>query len=258
MRPIILLALIAAFTAACATSSRVTHGEGASIAEARGEAADAKLRIAVGGIIDKSGEGKGSLKAGLAALNGDGAGSPALFASGVRDVLTTALFQSGRFIVLERDAISDALIEQEFSTEGRASEQTRIPLGEIEGAQLLVVGAITGFDSGVTAGEGFPIPIPLNGRGDLAILKLKFRRGFIGMDLRVIDTVTGRVVSAVAVDGRATRFSTALTGFARAGGDRSHVHLPITLRAFANTPVEAAIQKMADAAVKRIADSAPP
>jgi curli biogenesis system outer membrane secretion channel CsgG len=250
-------ALIAAFAVACANSSRVTHGEGASIAEARGEAADAKLRIAVGGIVDKSGDGKGSLKAGLAALNGDGASDPALFASGVRDVLTTALFQSGKFIVLERDAISDALIEQEFSAEGRASEQTRIPLGEIEGAQLLVVGAITGFDSGVTAGEGFPIPIPLNGRGDLAILKLKFRRGFIGMDLRVIDTVTGRVVSTVAVDGRATRFSTALTGFARAHSGDTTIPLPITLRAFANTPVEAAIQKMADAAVKHIADSAP-
>lgn len=250
--------------AACATTSEVTKGGGASIGEAQAEHYDGpKARIAVGTIIDKTGSAdtKGSLSYQLGVLRQKGAVQDALsnegVASGIRDLLTTALFQSSRFIVLERAAISDALVEQEFSASGRVGEASRIPVGQIEGAELLVVGALTGFDAAAAGGGGFPIPIPINRGRDFMVLDVEIRKSHVAMDLRVIDVRTGRVVSTVAVEGSAHKFGAGLSGFARTryGG---MVRVPTLLRGFTNTPVEKAISEMVDAAVTHIVEKTPP
>ena len=147
-----LLAAIALTMAGCAPTAEVTKGGGATIGEAQAEKYDGpKARIAVGRIIDKSGTGKESLthQLGLVArLSGSVATPDAKsFMSGIRDMITTALFQSNRYIVLERESISDVVLEQEFSASGRVGEASRIPAGQIEGAELLVIGAVTGFDA---------------------------------------------------------------------------------------------------------------
>jgi len=176
--------------------------------------------------------------------------------SGIRDMLTTALFQSNRYIVLERATLSDALVEQEFSASGKVGEASRIPMGQIEGAELLVVGALTAFNPGIAGGVGFPIPIPLNNRGDMAILDVQFRKGYAAMDLRVIDTRTARIVASVAVEGSTYKFGAAVSGIAstRSGS----VRLPVILRGFTNTPAERAISEMVDAAVVNIVEKTPP
>lgn len=251
--------LAALLLAGCAPSATVTKGGGASISEAQGEAYDGpKARIAVGGILDKSGSGTKSLSGQLAILARRGAGMEAnAVTGGIRDMITTALFQSNRFIVLERDAIGDALLEQEFSASGKVGETTTIPTGQIEGAELLVVGAITGFDAAAAGGGGFPIPIPINRGRDVVVLDIEVRKAFVSMDLRVIDVRTGRVVSTVAVEGAARKFGAGLSGFARTryGGA---VRIPTLLRGFANTPVEKAISEMVDAAVTHVVEKTPP
>jgi len=249
------------FLAGCAPTAEVTKGGGATIGEAQAEKYDGpKARITVGRIVDKSGSGKESLtyQLGLLSRRGGPSMPPDANAvmSGVRDLVTTALFQSNRFIVLEREAISDVLVEQEFSASGKVGEASRIPTGQIEGAELLVIGAITGFDAAAAGGGGFPIPIPLNRGRDMAIIDLEIRKSFVSMDLRVIDTRTGRVVSTVAVEGSARKFGAGLSGFARTryGG---MVRVPTILRGFANTPVEKAISEMVDASVAHIVEKTP-
>lgn len=256
-----LLAAIAVTMAGCATTTEVTKGGGASIGEAQAEKYDGpKARITVGQIIDKSGTGKESLthQLGLVARKSGSTATPDAnsFMSGIRDMITTALFQSNRYIVLERESISDVLLEQEFSTSGRVGEASRIPAGQIEGAELLVVGAVTGFDAAAAGGGGFPIPIPINRGRDVIVLDVEFRKAFVSMDLRVIDTRTGRIVSTVAVEGSARKYGAGLSGFAgtRHGG---MVRIPTILRGFANTPVEKAISEMVDAAVTQIVDKTP-
>lgn len=246
--------------AGCATTE-VTKGGGATLSEAQGELYDGpKARITVGKIIDKSGTKKQSLTHQLGLLARRSHGEPPPDAgsvmSGIRDMVTTALFQSNRYIVLERESISDALLEQEFSASGKVDDVSRIPVGQIEGAELLVIGAITGFDAAADGGGGFPIPIPLNRGRDLMILDVEYKKAFVSMDLRVIDTRTGRIVSTVAVEGSARKFGAGVSGFARTrhGG---MLRIPTVLRGFANTPVEKAISEMVDAAVIHVVEKTP-
>ena len=248
----------------CATTAEVTKGGGATIGEAQAEKYDGpKARITVGAIVDKTGSAdkKGSLRYQLDVLRRRSS-SPESFQSenvvgGIRDLVTTALFQSNRFIVLERETISDALVEQEFSASGKVGEASRIPIGQVEGAELLVVGALTGFDAGAAGGGGFPIPIPINRGRDFMVLDVEIRKSHVAMDLRVIDVRTGRIVSTVAVEGSARKFGAGLSGFARTrhGG---MVRIPTVLRGFANTPVEKAISEMVDAAVTHVVEKTPP
>jgi curli biogenesis system outer membrane secretion channel CsgG len=254
------LGVMALWLAGCATTD-ITKGGGATIGEAQAEKYDGpKARITVGSIVDKSGAGKESLTTQLGLMarkpGTSGVPDPRAVMSGIRDLITTALFQSNRYIVLERDAISDVLIEQEFSSSGRVGEASRIPIGQIEGAELLIVGAITGFDAAAAGGGGFPIPIPINRGRDVLVLDVEYRKAFVSMDLRVIDTRTGRVVSTVAVEGAARKYGAGLSGIAqtRYGGS---VSIPVFLRGFANTPIEKAISKMVDAAVTHIVEKTP-
>ena len=173
----------------CATTAEVTKGGGTTIGEAQAEKYDGpKARITVGAIVDKTGSAdkKGSLRYQLDVLRRRSS-SPESFQSenvvgGIRDLVTTALFQSNRFIVLERETISDALVEQEFSASGKVGEASRIPIGQVEGAELLVVGALTGFDAAAAGGGGFPIPIPINRGRDFMVLDVEIRKSHVAMD----------------------------------------------------------------------------
>ena len=250
--PVAVLALFV--LGGCASTFKVIGGEkGASISAAQAEAYDGpKARITVGSIIDKSGStGKRSLGQQLGAMNRlsktDDAPDAASVTSGIRDMLTTALFNSNRFIVLERENIKDVLVEQDFSTTGRVGDASTLPMGDIEGAELLVIGAITGFDAGI-GGGALPIPIPIGRNGDFTTLNLAFKRGFVSMDLRVIDVKTARVVSTIVVEGKATKFGAGVGGLTRTRNS-GYINLPVVLSGFSNTPVEKAINKMVDAAV---------
>lgn len=256
--------LFALLLAGCASTAEVTKGGGATIGEAQAERYDGpKARIAVGAIIDRSGDAgrKSSVTYHIGILRRQLGASEsydvASVVSGIRDLVTTALFQSNRFIVLEREAIQDVLVEQDFAAAGRVGDQSRIPMGEIEGAELLVVGALTAFDSGMAGGVAFPVPIPLNRQGDAAILDLEFRKGYVAMDLRVIDVRTGRVVSTAAVEGTARKWGAGVSGIVQSGHGSS-INLPVLLRGFANTPVERAISEMVDAAVTHMVEKTPP
>lgn len=250
-------ALLAVLTlCGCATTSKViSGGGGAGITQTQLLAANAKPRIAVGAIIDKTGvvEEK-SITRQLVLLNAQNkAGDPLTEAGlvhGVRDMLTTALFGSDKFIVLERDAINDAMVEQEFSQSGRVGEASKIPMGQLEGAQLLVVGAITSFDAGVSGGA-LPIPIPLSRNGDFGVVNVSAKRGYVAMDIRIIDVATGRVLNTTSVEGKNWKFGVDLASIVGMRG--YNIKLPGLLQYFSNTPVEAALQKMVTAAVDQIA-----
>ena len=125
-----------------ATSS-VRGGTGSDIRTAQAEAYDGpKARIAVAGFEDKM----------LRNLY-----FRPVYGIGMQDMLSTALFNTGRYIVLEREKLQAVLHEQDLGRIGRVRRETAAPIGEIEGAELLVQGAITGFDpgnSGAAAGLG--------------------------------------------------------------------------------------------------------
>lgn len=250
--------------AACSNQTAIVHGGGATIAAAQAEAVNgSKYRIAVGAIIDKSSDDpKTSLSKQIATINrgrpSDAQLSDDGVIGGIHDLLIGALFNSDRFIVLERRDLNAALVEQEFSQSARVGDQTRLPLGQLEGAELLVVGALTAFDAGAgSEGGAIPIPIPLGNDAQYGwgVLNISYKRGYAAMDLRVIDVASGRVVASTAVTGKNTKWGLNLTGLLNIGGNT--VTLPNVLKYFSNTPIEEALRKMVDAAIGAIAAQQP-
>jgi|GEM_PF-503506 len=219
----------------------VTTPEGKSIEEAQQEAYDGpKARLAVARFTDKTGKGwwTGAIGDGMA------------------DMLATALFHTNRFILLERQTLGDVLREQDLGAAGRIKKGTEAPVGEIEGAELLVTGAVTEFEgaqSGVGGGIG-----GIGGRLGTVTTILGgiaggIKNAHMAIDVRVIDTKTSRIVAATSVEGKATDFSLggALAG---AGGGGA---LAGALGGWSKTPVEKALRICIQEAVRFIVAKTP-
>ncbi|MBI2468488.1 MAG: hypothetical protein HYV62_11840, partial [Candidatus Rokubacteria bacterium] len=216
----------------------VTSPEGKSIEEAQQEAYDGpKARVAVARFTDKTRKGWWSYEIG----------------DGMADMLATALFNTNRYIVLERQTIGDVLKEQDLATAGRIKKGTEAPTGEIEGAELLLTGAVTEFEPGSSGvgggvgGFGGTVGRVLGGiAGGL-------KKSHMAIDVRVIDTKTSRIVAATSVEGEATDFSLggALAG---AGGGGA---LGGALGGWSKTPIEKALRICIQESVKFIVSKTP-
>lgn len=242
----------------CAGSASVLNGAGDTIAGVQNEAYDGpKARVVVGRIVDRSGDaGSKSLSYQLGQLLTTERVETEAVLGGMRDMLTDAMFQTHRFVLLDREMLDAALVEQEFLAQHDSGNASALPMATLEGADLLVVGALTSFDAGADGGIAFPIPIPFNSRNnDFGILNVQMRTAAASIDVRVIDVRTGRVVSSVAVEGKARKFGAGLSGFFSPGG--GYIHLPGILGAFENTPVEKALRDMAEQAAQEIASKTP-
>ena len=221
--------LLAALGTACAPiqpTAMVTSGGGPGIAEAQSVPYNGpKARITVSKFVDKSAKGYRAI--------GDG----------MTDMLTTALFNTNRFIVLERGELGQVLREQDLATSGRIKKGTEAVTGEIEGAELLVVGAITEFEPNA-GGAGGGLLVPGLGVG------LGVKTAHIAIDIRIIDAKTSRILAAQTVEGRAQDIG-GLGGISVGGP------LAVGFGAFAKTPMEKAIRVCLQTAVNYIAQQAP-
>ena len=216
-----------------APKATVTSGGGPDMATAQQEAYNGpKARIAVSRFSDKTGKGWWTGEIG----------------DGMAEMMATALFNTNRFIVLERQQISDVLAEQDLGAAGRVNQETAAPIGQIEGAELLITGAVTGYEpgaSGYFGGIG-------GGKKDIAGGVLAALKGsYIAIDVRVIDTKTSRILSAVTVEGTASDLE-GLIGMAI-----GKVGLGTGLGGWAKTPMEKALRLCIQEAVNFIVSKTP-
>lgn len=227
--------LIIPFYVGCASTeptATVVGGGGPTIGQAQAERYDGpKARIAVNKFTNKSVSGQGKLGQGMA------------------DMLTTALFQSNRFIVLDRTD-SDAIIkEQDLGASGRIKQRTAPSIGEMEGAELMVTGAVTVFkdDAGGAIGG---VGVPLGGAAAIG-LGGGTKNAYMAIDVKVVDVRTGRIVAATTVEGKSTDW------FAGLGGVIGGVPIPLGIGGYQNTPAEKAIRVCIVKAVDYIASQTP-
>lgn len=224
-----------------AQEAQVRPGEGPDIEQAQAERYDGpKARMAVADFEDKM-SGSGQYRA--------------EYGRGMADMLATALFHTNRYIVLERQKLSYIIAEQDLGASGRVKRETAAAIGELEGAELLVVAAVTGFDPGTSGGGGslgiFRHVPGIGGAVGSALGSIAggFKTAHMAIDLRVVDTRTGRVLSATSVEGSATDYSGSLgaagTSFAGALGG------------FAKTPMEKAIRDVIQGAVNFVVSKTP-
>lgn len=158
---------------------------------------------------------------------------------GMADQLTDALIQSGQFIVLERQTLSDVMGEQDLAASGRAAKSTTAKTGAITSAQILVKGTITEFEE-QSAGSGMGIGIKEFGLGT------KRSEAHVGIIIRLIDTTTGQVLDSKRVEGKAE--AGGLSWGAKVGG------VVFGTEGFSKTPLGKAVQIAIDNAVAYIAE----
>ena len=207
----VLLAVSACTTAKVVSSS----GGGPTIQQAQQEpVAGPKKRIAVTAFEFKA--ARGSREVGR----------------GMSDMLSDALFNTNRFIVLEREHIKEVIQEQDFGASGRVKRETAAPIGELEGAQLIIRGSVTEFEPRCKGG---------------AALIIAAQQACVTVNLRIVDAKTGRVVNATTVEGRSGSVG---GGLVFATGS-----LPVGLGGWAKTPMESAIRHLIETAVQHIANT---
>ncbi|MDD5155174.1 MAG: CsgG/HfaB family protein [Candidatus Omnitrophica bacterium] len=174
--------------------------------------------------------------------------------SGLREMLVTALVNSNRFSVVERQALSAIMQEQELSVSGAGQAGAGPKRGNIKTADLVITAAVTEFEpqasggrAGIGGGGGA-------GSGVLGgLLGAALNKAHMAMDIRVIDTSTSEVLAATRVQGQASDVSGALmAGFLGSWG------LGAGLSAYANTPMEKAIRICIIEAVRYISQAIPP
>lgn len=199
----------------CTSATVVSSSGGPTIQQAQQEAYNGpKKRIAVKAFEFKAARGSAQVGRGMS------------------DMLADALFSSNRFIVLERENIKEVLSEQDFGASGRVKKETAAPIGEIEGAELLIRGSVTEFE--------------LNCKGG-SLLIISAKQACVTINLRIVDAKTGRVVNATTVEGRS---GSAGVGLVFATGS-----LPVGLGGWSKTPMESAIRNCIEQAVKHIANT---
>lgn len=171
--------------------------------------------------------------------------------SGLRDMLTTTLVQSGRYKVLERQELGSIKEEIALGEEGYAEKKSAIKKGGIKGADLMVVAAITGWEPGTSGGGG---GVGVFGGGALGGVLGAFSKSSLAMDIRIIDTSSTEVLAATRIEGEAKDVNLG----ALVGGITGHVGLVGGLSMYAKTPMEKAIRIAIEEAVKYIVAATPP
>jgi curli biogenesis system outer membrane secretion channel CsgG len=156
MKSKILFLLIATFVLSLTTSAQL------------------KKRVAISRFEDRSGSGFSHL------------------GSGVADMLATALVKSGKFAVIERQELDKLVEEQKLGESGLVTAQTAPKVGQLLGAELFVVGAVTECgtkESNIGGG------VSVFGGG------LKTKKARTVVDIRLINTSTGEIIASEAEEG---------------------------------------------------------
>ena len=239
---IICLAVFNVYLSSCAginefmePKAKVTSSGGSDMQQAQAVAYNGpKARLAVSRFTDKSGKGWITHEIG----------------DGMADMLATELFHSNRFIVLERQTINDILTEQDLGASGRIKKETAAPIGQIEGAELLITGAVTEFEPNAS-GVGGGLNSGHKGWGSvIAGIGGALKKSHVAIDIRIIDTKTSRILAATSVAGEARDASL--------GGILGSSHIGLGLGGYKNTPTEKAIRIAIKEAVRYISTQTPP
>ena len=108
-------------------------------------------------------------------------------------MVTSELSSGQKFDVVERNKLESVLTEQNLGASGRVQKGTAAKIGKITGAQYLVMGTVTAYEESVKGtGGGIRLgPVSLGGKKESA---------YISIDLRVVDSTTGKVAFNRAIE----------------------------------------------------------
>ena len=148
-------------------------------------------------------------KVGVPAFKTTGSGSSRALDENAADQITTLLFNSDRFRVIERAQLDQLLAEQDL--EGIVKEGELARQGEVKGVDYLLIGKVTNLRvKAEQSKRGFGIGrIPIIGtRNSLGAFDFKKKDSTItaecGVDLRLVNPTTGELFAANSSDYKRT------------------------------------------------------
>ncbi len=207
-----LAACLLIFLIGCGPSARVTVTGGPTISQAQNQSSTRdKLRIAVMGFENKTKYDVGR---------------------GMKAMLTTSLFRTNQFIVIEREELRDVLLEQKLGATGIVSQKTAIPTGKVEGAQVLIYGTVTEFK-------------PF--RRGLTTVVGGVNQAHVAIDMKLVDATTSRILASTTVEGKTTDVNLSSEMLKYMGMSPLYY-----LEIYNNTPIGSAIRLCIDNAVDYI------
>ncbi len=126
----------------------------------------------------------------------------------LNSMLTTALNNTGRFVLVERQNFDDIRGEQSLTAEGQTTVQTGAQKGSVLGAQVMVRCAITEFvDDSVKegGGGGFHLPggVVLGGSSNR-------KKAKVTVDIKMFDVATSKILYTSAASGNSDSKSSAV------------------------------------------------
>ncbi len=124
---------------------------------------------------------------------------------GLAAQLTTALVNSGQFIVVERPDLGVVLREQELAQLNVTSKGSGPHAGSVLGTQLIVRGSVTEFEQ-TSDSSGMHLGVSGAGGGALNVLggalATRTTKGVVGIDVRVIDATTSEILQSRQIEKR--------------------------------------------------------
>ncbi|MFZ0488090.1 MAG: CsgG/HfaB family protein [Arenicellales bacterium] len=118
-------------------------------------------------------------------------------------MLSNELSNTHKFRVVERNKLEPVLREQNLAASGRVSHGTAAKIGNLTGAQYLVTGTVSAFESNTSnTGGGFSF-------GGISIGGSK-GEAYMAIDLRVVNTTTGEIAYSRTVEGRSSKHGISL------------------------------------------------
>ena len=112
-----------------------------------------------------------------------------LVGEGMADMLTTELVKSGKYQVIERQAIQKIMQEQQLGQTGAITPQSAAQVGQLLGVEMAIIGSVTEFGYKKSDVGGF---LKRKGFG----LGVQTASAVVGIDVRFVNTNTGEIIAA--------------------------------------------------------------
>ncbi|MCY4479881.1 MAG: hypothetical protein OXB97_08290 [Rhodospirillales bacterium] len=116
--------------------------------------------------------------------------------NGIEAIVTDVMNRSGRFRLVERQALSSILSEQDLVTAERISAPSGAATGNVLGARFLVQAVVTDYEANVSRRSAGGLGGALTNRLPAVIGAVGVRSGLgrVGMNFRLIDAETSEIV----------------------------------------------------------------
>lgn len=172
-------------------------------------------------------------------------------AAAIGEMLSTALTNTGRFVVLASQEEVDELADEiELGKSGYVEEGRGPEKGLMEGADILVTGAVTAFEPDAGGAGGVLGGLKKKAFGAAGA---KSKTAEIIMDIKLIDIRTRRILKAKSIEAKSKSWKAGMLG----GGWVKDVALVGGLGVYSNQPMEKAVRTALAETVEMVSKEVP-